>query len=132
MSAIYAFYSSRLAEISNESLRCDLKKIFRFNHSIDFSIQVLPFVKSKELHLLWDKKWGVGFSIDEPPLAIENYYFLNSSSNINVDIDRQLKISFGVDFNREYTNEVIFILEYIEKINGVVIFDSNKKLLYKS
>lgn len=100
-----------------------------FSHEENFSIEFesLPFSKNKSLALKWDD-WLVRLSYEEGDHVKDDSEEIQRRSQAaalwNIPgIDRRIRVVFGDDDQRAYTNQCIYIMDFLGKIPGIYIYD---------
>lgn len=125
--SLYALLSDEAPPMSNESLAEDLKTYFRNEEGFLLQFEQLPFTSNKTLALRWDS-WLVRVSYEEGKEvtddAVEIQKRTAATSGMDVSATRRrIRLVFGDDDAQQYTNQVIYLIDFLKEIPGVVIFD---------
>lgn len=129
--SLYALLNDDVPAISNESLAEEIKAVFRSDDKFSLEFEHMPFEIDKNLALRWNS-WlvRVYYEQGETVLAdsVEIQKMTASFSSCDVsDVSRRIRVVFGRDDEREYTNEIILIMEFLERLAGNCIFDPQQK-----
>ncbi|MFZ6798954.1 hypothetical protein [Undibacterium sp. Di24W] len=135
--SIYALLSKDSPEITLSSLLGNLRLFFsKTDESVFiFELEEDPFDESeKNILVTWDDKWWIRFFYDEGPDvaqdSIEISKMLKSNPSPGIDnIDRRISVLFGDDESKTYTNHVIFTIDFLQEIPGVLLIDLRKKCI---
>lgn len=122
---IYGLLSDQSSKISNESLAEDLKKYFRNEPGFSLEFETLPFSSEPTLALHWGD-WLVRVSYEEGEDVESDAKEIQRRTNSKIDFSkfrRQIRIIFGSDDDKKYTNEIIYLLDYLQDIEGVLVYD---------
>lgn len=125
--SLYALLKDEAPAMSNESLAADLKTYFKNEDAFSLEFEQLPFAKNKTLALRWGT-WLVRVAYEEGVAvkndAIEIQKKTASSSACDVSrISRRIRVVFGSDDTQQYTNEIIYLIDFLKAIKGALIFD---------
>lgn len=126
---IYGLLSDQSPEISNDSLAEDLKYYFRNENNFSLEFEVLPFSTTRTLALHWDA-WLVRVSYEEGEEVAVDAIEIQRRTKSTLDFSkftRQIRIIFGSDNKKIYTNEIIYLFDYLKQIDGILIYDPQKK-----
>lgn len=126
----YALLNQDAPAISNESLAADLKNYFRNEDGFSLELEELPFSKGKTLALRWEG-WLVRVCYEEGDAvridSAEIQSRIGSSHDFDVsNIRRRIRVVFGSDDERRFTNEIIYVVDFLKEIKGVLIFDPQR------
>jgi hypothetical protein len=133
--AIYAVLGEEAPAMTNESLASDLEHFFRNEEHFSIQFEQLPFVKKKNLALWWGN-WLVrvhyeeGANVVEDSAEISKIVGAAAPSNL-AGRNRRIRVVFGQDDEREYTNEIIRLMDFLQMIPGTVMFDPQQRDLIK-
>lgn len=122
---IYGLLSDQSPEISNESLAEDLKKYFRNESGFSLEFETLPFSSEPTLALYWGD-WSVRVSYEEGEDVENDAKEIQRRTNSKIDFSkfrRQIRMIFASDDDKKYTNEIIYLLDYLQEIEGVLVYD---------
>ncbi len=131
--ALYALLGEQAPHISNESLASDLQSFFKNEEGFSLDFEQLPFAKSKTLVLRWDG-WLVrvsyeeGKNVEADSWEIQKIVGASAPYNLS-DINRRVRVIFGNDDAREFTSQIIYLMDFLRAIPGVVIFDPQQNNL---
>lgn len=125
--SLYGLLTDKSPPFSNESLADKLKDYFRDDEKFSLSFEQLPFKKNKTLAIRWDD-WLVRVSYEEGEAvkndSIEIHQRTREFSTIDVsNIDRRIRMVFGSDDDKIYTNEIIYLMQFLGEIDGIIIYD---------
>ena len=124
--ALYGLLTSESPEFSNDSLSENLKE---YLHEESFSMQreKLPFAKVESLVLKWDN-WLVRVTYEEgETVKADSLEIQERTKSFNLSdlskIDRRIRMVFGNDDEQRYTNQIIYLMDFLREIKGIVIYD---------
>ena len=125
--SLYALLTDDAPPMSNDSLADDLKNYFRNEEGFVLKFEQLPFTTNKTLALWWDS-WLVRVSYEEGQEvkddSVEIQKRTGDTSGIDVSsIHRRIRLVFGDDDTQQYTNQVIYLIDFLKEIKGVIIYD---------
>lgn len=128
--SLYALLSEKAPQTSNESLAADLNKYFQDEEGFILDFEQLPFAKNRTLVLRWGM-WAVRISYEEgAAVQIDSNEIqkrLGSAFGVDVsNIARRIRVVFGSDDELHFTNQIIYIIDFLREINGAIIFDPQK------
>lgn len=131
MFSIYALLGEGAPAITNESLASDLKHLFRNDESFSLQFEQLPFAKNKTLALRWGN-WLARVSYEEGANVVQDSADIGTivGSAAPYDLSRiakRIRVVFSDDDKREYTNQIIHLMDFLRGIPGVIIFDPQQK-----
>lgn len=121
--------------VSNETLARDLQKLFRNESNFLIKTEKLPFNNRQNLILRWPS-WGISVSYEEGETvekdSAEIQKILGKSAPCDLShIRRRVRVVFGDDDDREYTNETVAMMNFLYKIRGAVVFDPKRNDIVK-
>ena len=125
--SLYALLDDDAPRISIDSLGEDLRVFFRNEEDFSLEFEKLPFSQNMTLALRWSD-WLVRMSYEEgddvKEDAIEIKKRATPPAGLDVpQISRRIRVVFGNDDEQRYTNQVIFVIDFLKAIGGVSIFD---------
>ena len=128
---IYALLSDSSLKISNEMLSLEVENKFGRDKGFSWEFEELPFEAEKTLALRWDG-WFVSVAYEEGDDvkndSREIQKILGDTAPIVVsNIFRRIRVLFSDDVQREHTNEIIRMMEFLSSIKGAVLYDVKKK-----
>ncbi|MGD7160102.1 hypothetical protein ACQCSS_24980, partial [Ralstonia pseudosolanacearum] len=99
----------------------------------DFSLKFerLPFAKHDTLALRWGS-WLVRVSYEEgdhvkaDSATIQAWLGKRSPTDLST-IDRRVRVVFGADEDRVYTNQIIYLMDFLREIEDCVVVDPGKR-----
>lgn len=124
---LYALLTDDSPCISNATLAMDLRNFFSREKDFSLDFEQLPFATHKSLALRWGR-WLVRVSYEEGEEVVQDSESIqkilgpNSRRNVN-NICRRVRMVFGSDEAREYTNQIIYLLDFFKEMDGILIFD---------
>ena len=124
--ALYGLLTNEPSEFSIESLEKDLKNYLR-NENFLLQRERLPFSKAETLVLKWDNwlarvSYEEGDAVEADSLEIQERTKSFNSSDLSM-INRRIRIVFGNDDEQHYTNQIIYLTDFLREINGILIYD---------
>lgn len=133
--SIYALLGEGAPTITNESLALDLKHFFRNEEGFSIQFEQLPFAKNKTLALRWGT-WLVRVSYEEGANVLQDSAEINKIVGSAVpyalaNINKRIRVVYGDDDAQEYTNQIIYLMDFLREIPGTVMFDPQQKDLVK-
>ncbi|PHV09952.1 hypothetical protein [Chitinimonas sp. BJB300] len=125
--SIYALLGNEAPAITNESLGDDLRHFFRNEEGFSIQFEQLPFAKNKSLALRWDK-WLVRVSYEDGDKVAQDTADIGKVVSCLAPFDlssisRRIRLVFSDDDLQEYTNQFIYLMDFLREIPGVAIFD---------
>ena len=114
-----------------ESLASDLGQHFRNQEDFSIKIEQLPF-KIRCVALRWGT-WLVRVHYNEGARAAEGSAEISEivGSPELAGISRQIRAVFSSDDAREYTNEAIYMMQFLQGIPGAILYDPQQRNLIK-
>lgn len=131
--ALYALFGERAPHMSNESLASDLQSFFKDEDGFSLEFEQLPFARGKTLALRWGR-WLVrvsyedGKNVEADSQEIQKIVGASAPFDL-ARINRRVRVVFGDDDAQEYTNQIIYLTDFLRAIPGVVIFDPQQNNL---
>ncbi|USX11286.1 hypothetical protein NHH88_16310 [Oxalobacteraceae bacterium OTU3CAMAD1] len=124
--ALYGLLTNEAPQLSYESLAKDLKNQLQ-NENFSLQREKLPFAKNETLVLKWDK-WLARVSFEEGETvradSLEIQERTKSFNSFDLSrINRRIRVVFGNDDGQQYTNQIIYLMDFLREIRGVVIYD---------
>jgi len=124
--SIYALLGNTAPIISNESLASDLADYFRNEENFSLQFEQLPFTTNKTLVLVWDK-WLVRVSYEQGESVLQDSSEIMklvgaSAPSELAGIDKRIRVVFSDDQKQEHTNQIIYLMDFLREIPGVVMF----------
>ena len=131
MFSIYALLGESSPEMSTESLAAQLKSLFRNEEGFSLQFEKLPFWKDPSLALRWTT-WFARVCYEEGKRVAEDSAeiarILGSAAPVKLaGIDKRIRVVFGDDDAREYTNQIIYLMDFLCGIDGAIVFDPQQK-----
>lgn len=129
--SLYALLDEKYPEISNQSLAIELKDYFKDEDGFSLEFERLPFAKSDTLALRWGN-WLVrvcyeeGERVKDDSAEIQRLLGDRLPGEIS-NIDRRVRVVFGDDDAMEYTNQIIYLMDFLRDMEGSIVFDPQKK-----
>ena len=109
-----------------------LAAFFSGEKGVDISFEENPFdASAKNILLAWDGWWArlfyeQGREVLDDSRTIASICGENSSCLVS-SIDKRIRVLFPDDDSRIHTNHVIFVIEFLQSIPGLLIFDPQAK-----
>ena len=121
--------------MTNESLASDLEHFFRSEEHFSIQFEQLPFAKNKNLALRWGNwlarvHYEEGATVVEDSAEISKIVDSTAPSNL-ASRNRRIRVVFGKDDKREYTNQMIRLMDFLRMIPGTVMSDPQQRDLIK-
>jgi hypothetical protein len=113
--------------LSIESLAADLKRLFRHEDGFSMSFEKLPFADSPSLMLRWDQ-WRIrvayqeGDAVSEETTQIRKVLGPGAPDQLP-GMRRKIHVVFGDDNDREHTNQMIYVMDFLRALPGAILFD---------
>lgn len=125
--SLYALLNADAEPMSNDSLAADLTHYFRNEEGFVLKFEQLPFTGNKTLALWWDN-WLVRVSYEEGQEVVDDSVEIQKRTGATPGIDvlhitRRIRLVFGDDDAQQYTNQVIYLIDFLKEIRGVIIYD---------
>jgi hypothetical protein len=124
--SLYVLLNNEAPAISNESLAKNLIEYFKNEEDFAVKLEQLPFAKDKSIALHWGS-WLVRVAYEEGPQVTHDsleIQFRLQSTTLNLSkINKSVRIVIGDDDKQQYTNQIIYLLDYFREINGTFIYD---------
>ena len=133
--ALYALLGPDSPELSSDSLAADLRALFGEEDNFSVEVERLPFAKGPTLALRWGA-WLARVSYEEGERVVEDSRFIQHTVGGSAPFDlsvisRRIRVVFGDDDERVHTNQMIFLVDYLQAIDGVVLFDPQQAELMR-
>ena len=131
MFSLYALLGKNSPPMTNASLAIDLNQYFRNETDFSLKFERLPFAKHDTLALRWGS-WLVRVSYDEgdhvkaDSATIQAWLGKRSPTDLST-IDRRVRVVFGADEDRVYTNQIIYLMDFLREIEDCVVVDPGKR-----
>jgi hypothetical protein len=122
-----AFLPDHAPMLSIESLAADLKRLFRNEDGFSVSFEKLPFADSPSLILRWDL-WRIrvayqeGDTVREETTQIRKVLGPGAPDQLP-GMRHKINVVFGDNNDREYTNQIIHVMDFLRALPGAIIFD---------
>jgi hypothetical protein len=87
--------------------------------------EILPFSLEPTLALYWGN-WLARVSYEEGKEVENDVKAIKERTNSAADFSafhRQIRIVFSDDDEKLYTNEIIYLLDYLQQIEGILVYD---------
>ncbi|KJK04784.1 MAG: hypothetical protein ACTHNO_14295 [Ralstonia sp.] len=128
--SLLALLTEESPALSNESLAAELTTYFKNEEDFTLKFERLPFAKSDTLALRWGN-WLVrvayeeGGRIKDESAQIQQLLGARAPQDLS-GIDRRVRVVFGDDEHLEYTNQIIYVMDFLREITGSIVFDPQK------
>ncbi len=125
--SLYALLGDDAPRMSVESLAEDLRTFFRNEKDFSLKSEELPFSSNKTLALRWND-WLVRVNYEEGDHVKADSMTIQKRATPPAGLDvshisRRIRVVFGSDDEQRYTNQIIFVIDFLKAIGGVSIFD---------
>ncbi|MET1079781.1 MAG: hypothetical protein ABWY06_17355 [Pseudomonas sp.] len=125
--SLYALLSDDSSPVSNESLAIALQEYLRNENNFSLQFERLPFAKNQTLALRWGS-WLVrvsyeeGDAVKQDSIGIQKKTAATSEHEVS-HIKKRIRLVIGSDDNQHFTNQLIYLIDFLRTIKGVLIFD---------
>lgn len=118
-------------EIFNENVEFDaIKSIFPDSERVACTIQINTFTKKKYVKMLVDTRYSISVFFDEGVAVQED---LHAILNCKADATIRIRFLFAPDPQNDFDDIAVIILDYLEKLNDVVIYSTGQnKIIFNS
>lgn len=128
--SFYALLGKSSPQISNDSLAINLQEYFRNEEFFSLEFETLPFAATQTLFLHFGE-WGARVCYEEGQDitgdSVEIGRIVASSAPWDLaQADRRIRVVCGDDPNKTHTNQMIYLMEFLNEIPGAVIFDPQR------
>ncbi len=128
--SLLALLTEQSPVISNESLADELKAYFENEEDFSLKFERLPFAKTDTLALRWGNwlmrvAYEEGSRIQDESAQIQKILGKRSPRELS-GIDRRVRVVFADDNDREYTNQIVDMMQFLQDIEGSIVFDPQK------
>ena len=128
--SLLALLTEQSPVISNESLADELKAYFENEEDFSLKFERLPFAKTDTLALRWGNwlmrvAYEEGSRIQDESAQIQEILGKRSPRELS-GIDRRVRVVFADDNDREYTNQIVDMMQFLQDIEGSIVFDPQK------
>lgn len=137
MSVIHAYLAKSSHPYSHERLASELSDYFDFErkNGLEIGVSANPFTREKYLILRWPgwnftAHFETGRSVDE-----DVNYIASVTKDCPPEIKdcaERIRFVFSPDEGREFTNHIIWAIDYLAEIPGAIIFDETQKTIVSS
>lgn len=129
--AMYCLVSDDHANLGLDVLAARLQEYFAETEGFRQDFEEDPFdSKDKNLLLSWGEWWVRVFceaGVDVQRESVEIARFSDPSRvHLVSSIDRRVRVLFADDGGLEYTNHIIWMMDFFEAVPGFIIFDPQK------
>lgn len=130
MFTLYALLGDGAPPFSHEILSTELSRHFSgvsWHERVSMESRTLPFGGRRVVALSWPS-WVVTVAYEEGDWVAEDSAeidrMLGAAAPAGLSsIRRRIRAVFGDDDDREYTNEAIWMMQFLDEIQGAVVFD---------
>ena len=128
--SLLALLTEQSPVISNESLADELKAYFENEEDFSLKFERLPFAKTDTLALRWGNwlmrvAYEEGSRIQDESAQIQEILGKRSPRELS-GIDRRVRVVFADDNDRESTNQIVDMMQFLQDIEGSIVFDPQK------
>lgn len=131
---LYALLNSSAPVISTAALEAGMRSMFGGDTRFSLDTNRLPFTDAEMLLLRWDG-WTVGVCYEVGDQvredSVEIAGRLESPLPDPEDFDRRVRLIFPDDPHRDYTNEIIQVMDYFYVMPGTSIVDIENNLIVR-
>ncbi|WP_046656067.1 hypothetical protein [Lysobacter capsici] len=128
---LYALLGEDAPTTSIEQIDTELRRCFDQENDMVVQFEVLLFATERSLRLRWPG-WAVLVCYEEGTSVLADSREIQSIAGTPdipdlSDIGRRIRVVFGSDDSRVYTNQMIWMMEYLCGIEGAFVFDPLRK-----
>ncbi len=114
-------------EITLDSLASNLRRFFSSTDGFHLEDEDDPFDPArKNLLLSWGDSWWARVFIDTGS-ELEPDLVSREGGGKPIGTNGRIRVLFADDQSREYTNHVIFMMDFLGTIPGLTLFDPQRK-----
>lgn len=127
--SLQAFLTQDAANLSNDILEVRLQEFFS-QEKVIFRRENLPFNRGEVIVITFDG-WWIQVSYEQGArirkAAAEACDLLGDAADSRLgNVDSRIRVVFGDDPDAVFTNEIVYMVDFLRHIPGVVIFDPQK------
>jgi len=125
---LYALINDSCRMSSLADLRHELEKKFTHDARLHFRLDVNPFGTDEHLVLDWSN-WAMSVFWDEGVEVLsDSEYIANTTGASSAEgRSRRIRVAFDCDPSGKFTNEAIYMVEWLQSIRDVIVFDPNSE-----
>ncbi|MBE9913712.1 hypothetical protein G8C92_06675 [Paenibacillus donghaensis] len=132
MSVIHAYLVKSSNPYSHERLSSELSAYFDFEtkNGLEIGVSANPFTSEKYLILRWPGwNFSAHFETGRNVAADANYIasVIKDCPPEIKDCSERIRFVFSPDEGRDFTNHIIWAIDYLSEIPGAIIFDESQK-----
>ncbi|MGZ7444834.1 hypothetical protein [Paenibacillus sp. TH7-28] len=134
MSVIHAYLSKSSDPYSYERLSSELSAYFDYEtkNGLEIGASANPFTKARYMILRWPE-WNFSAHFETGPNVVADVNYVASTvkdcpPEIK-DCTERIRFVFSPDDGREFTDQIIWAIEYLLAIPDAIIFDENQKTI---
>ena len=124
--SLYVLLGNEAPTISNELLAKNLIEYFKNEEDFSVKLEQLPFAKDKTVALHWGS-WLVRIAYEVGPLVTHDSLEIQSRLQSTITdlskINKRVRLVISDDDEQQYTNQIIYLIDYFKEIHGTVIYD---------
>ena len=129
--ALYALLGPAAPIVTNESLASDLARHFAGQEAFSVQFERLPFAAARTLALRWDR-WLVRVAFEEGQDVVADSQALCKMLGVSAppaltQVARRIRVVFGDDPDRRYTNQIVYVMEFLAGIPDTTVIDPQQK-----
>lgn len=134
MFSLYALLGPDSPEITTDWLAAEFRDSFSRDENFRLSMVRLPFLKEPSVSLRWGS-WLARVTYEEGDRVEADSRHIQDVIGGSVPFDvsnvrRRIRVVFSDDEAREFTNEIILVVDVLRAIDGVVLFDPQQNGLW--
>lgn len=135
--SLYCLINGNSDSFSLEFFEKELRKCFSKIEGLSLSYEEDPFDPSnKHLLLSWEGWWikffyETGQHVIDDSLEIATHAKKSLASKIS-SIDKRVIVRFADDESKVYTNNIILMMDYLEDISNIIIFNPKTNTFIES
>lgn len=136
MSVIHAYLAKSSNPYSHERLASELGTYFDFDtkNGLEMGTSANPFTKEKYLILRWPG-WNFTAHFETGHNVAEDVNYITSTvkdcpPEIKECTER-IRFVFSPDEGRDFTNHIIWAIDYLSEIPGAILFDESQKTIIR-
>ena len=128
---LYALLGKDSPPTSIERVDTELRRCFDQETNLVAQFEVLPFTTERSLRLRWPDWAVLVFYEDGPSVLADSREIQRIAGTPDIPdlsgIGRRIRVVFGSDDGRVYTNHVIWLMQYLCGIEDAFVFDPFRK-----
>lgn len=133
MSALFVFLPVEMPAYSLDQLKDEIAPLFGSEPALSITTPSHPFTGETYLHFGWGSAWGFSAFVESGPEVVEDAERIQKK-NRGVFAQglpsNRIRLSFGLDQSKDFTNHFIWVWEHFSAIPGAVVYDLTQEKLW--